>query len=249
MSPNPPGSAPDSPESKATAAPSPPRSPTHMPKPSRNASVSSIGRKDHAPLQPSGLRRSARPGDSPSPDGRRTMGSFASTGKRRSVPGIDEDAGREEHDHAEEEQTPTPTHAETALHSFWSQQPNEPSIMSRLLQKDTWGFGGDGANSSRPTSPRQGSFMSYHTFRTDLSDDGFGGPYPGGTGAGINEAADVTHGLLGDTVADGLLGGGDGNKMSTTNHLAKRHGIHANRKMYAQVLHLFTYSHANSWVD
>jgi hypothetical protein len=225
MSPKPPGSAPDSPESKATAVPSPPRSPTHKPKSSRNASISSIGRKDHTPLQPSGLRRSARPGESPSPDGRRTMGSFASTGKRPSVPGIEEDGGREDTEGGESDEHP---HAETT--SFWSQQANEPNIMTRLLQKDTWGFG-DGANSSRPTSPRQGSFMSYHTFRTDLSDDGFGGPYPGGTGAGINEAADATHGLLGDTIADGLLGGGDGNKMSTTNHLAKRHGIHANRKM------------------
>jgi hypothetical protein len=36
---------------------------------------------------------------------------------------------------------------------------------------------------------------------------------------------------LGDTIADGLLGGGDGNKLSTTNYLARKHDIRARRKM------------------
>ena len=84
--------------------------------------------------------------------------------------------------------------------------------------------------------------MSYNTFRTDLSDDGFGGPYLGGTGAGVNESADVTHGLLGDTIADGVLGGGDGNKMSTTNYLAKRHDVRSRRKMCVFLSFLTFYS-------
>jgi hypothetical protein len=70
------------------------------------------------------------------------------------------------------------------------------------------------------------------TFQSDISEDGLGGPYPDGPGSNFNESADLAHGILGDSIADGLLGGGDGSKMSTTNYLAKRHGIRARRKMF-----------------
>jgi hypothetical protein len=129
----------------------------------------------------------------------------------------------------------------TEAHSFWSGHTNEPNAHTRLLGENNWdlasGCGDEncrhGSFSIRPISPRQGSFKSYNTFQSDTSEDGYGGPYPGGTDQGVNEAADPAHGILGDTVADGLLGGGDGNKMSTTNYLAKRHNIKAKRKMYA----------------
>lgn len=246
MQPKPAGGAPGSPESRPAApsnAPSPPRSPTHKPKASRNPSISSIGRKDHAPHHPSGLRQSARPGESSSPESSRggAVSSREHTGKRPNVPGeevgIHSPDGYGERARAEEDFS----EYNEETHSLWSGQTNEPNAHTRLLGDHNWdsghGCGDDncrhGSFSIRPTSPRQGSLKSYNTFRTDLSDEGFGGPFPEGTGSGIDDAADVTHGILGDTIADELLGGGDGNKTSTTNHLARRHGIRARRKMYA----------------
>jgi MFS superfamily sulfate permease-like transporter len=46
------------------------------------------------------------------------------------------------------------------------------------------------------------------------------------------ERADPAHALLGDTLADEVLGGRVTNKMSTTKYLAERHGIRNRRTMY-----------------
>lgn len=140
---------------------------------------------------------------------------------------------------AEPEEDQSDHHAETP--SFWSENGGEPNVHTRLLGNHNWdnasGCGDEdcrhGSFSIRPTSPRQGSFKSYRTFHSEISEAGFGGPYPGGIGPSINDAADPVHGLLGDTVADGLLGGGDGNKMSTTSYLARRHNVKSRRRMYA----------------
>lgn len=159
------------------------------------------------------------------------MSSGNGNGKRPSVQGGEIQPAEAERAHAEEDDQTAETY------SFWSGRTDEqqPNVHTRLLGNGTWeSSGGDENASIRPTSPRQGSVMSYNTFRTDLSEDGFGGPYPGGVGSGVNDAADAAHGILGDTIADGLLGGGDGNKMSTTNYLAKRHDIRARRKMYGR---------------
>jgi hypothetical protein len=115
---------------------------------------------------------------------------------------------------------------------------NELTARTRLLGDDQWdaasGCGSDncghGTFSPRPLSPRQGSFMSYGSFDSSaISQRGMGGAYPGGNIDG--EDVDPTHSLLGDTIADGVIGGGHGNKMSTTKWLAKKHGVRSRRMM------------------
>lgn len=75
-----------------------------------------------------------------------------------------------------------------------------------------------------------------------MSPSGFGGRYPGGIDS-AGESADATHALLGDTFADGVLGGGSGQKMNTTRYLAERHGVKHRRMMY-----LAYYIPVISWV-
>ena len=60
---------------------------------------------------------------------------------------------------------------------------------------------------------------------------GFGGRYPGGIDSRTGEASDAAHALLGDAIADGVLGGGSGQKMSTTHYLAKRNHVKHSRMM------------------
>ena len=76
-------------------------------------------------------------------------------------------------------------------------------------------------------SPRPWSQRSYGSINAE---GGFGGRYPGGLDA-QTEDADVTHALLGDAVADGVLGAGNGQKKSTTKYLAERHGVKHPRLM------------------
>ncbi|KIV98800.1 hypothetical protein, variant [Verruconis gallopava] len=230
--------------------PSPPRSPTQKPRSSRNPSVTSIGRKSHAPHHPSGLRQSRVPGESSSPEISRT-GAFSSrdsAGKRPTFQG-DNGIQTTESERAGIEEDYPDQHAEA--HSFCSGHSHEPNVHTRLLSEHNWdnasGCGDEncrhGSFSIRPTSPRQGSFRSYCTFHSGVSEEGFGGAYPDPSAGGLGDAVDATHGLLGDAIADGLMGGGDGNKMSITKYLAKRHGVKARRRMY-----IFYYIPFLNWI-
>jgi hypothetical protein len=106
------------------------------------------------------------------------------------------------------------------------------SARTRLLSHQNWdaasGCGDPNCNHGA-MSPRPGTHRSYGSF---ASDAGFGGRYPGGIIQQSGEAADATHALLGDSFADGVLGGGSGPKMSTTRYLANLHGIKNQRLMY-----------------
>lgn len=115
---------------------------------------------------------------------------------------------------------------------------NELNPRVRLLGDDHWdaasGCGSENCNhgsfSPRPLSPRQGSYMSYGSFDSSaMSQGGMGGTYPEGNIDG--EDVDPTHSLLGDAIADGVMGGGHGPKSSTTSWLAKRHGVRSRRMM------------------
>jgi hypothetical protein len=115
---------------------------------------------------------------------------------------------------------------------------NELNARTRLLDHDHWdaasGCGSEncahGTFSPRPLSPRQGSYRSYGSFDSSaISQRGLGGTYVGGNIDG--EDVDPTHSLLGDAIADGVLGGGHGPKMSTTDWLAKKHGVRSRRMM------------------
>ncbi|KAL1599880.1 hypothetical protein SLS60_007685 [Paraconiothyrium brasiliense] len=109
----------------------------------------------------------------------------------------------------------------------------EPTVRSRLLNHKTWdadaaaGSGEENGNNGA-MSPRPASGRSYGSFNTD---NGFGGRFPGSIDPHTGEEADATHALLGDAVADGVLGGGRGQK-STTQYLAERHGVKHRRLMY-----------------
>lgn len=109
----------------------------------------------------------------------------------------------------------------------------ESTARSRLLNQQNWDAGsccGSENCNHGAMSPRPWSARSYGTMNSGTSREGFGGRYPGGLGPS-GDSADPAHALLGDTFADGVLGGGNGQKKSTTRYLAERHGIKNQRMM------------------
>lgn len=95
-------------------------------------------------------------------------------------------------------------------------------------------------------SPRPWSVRSYGTANSTMS-RGFGGLFPGTTAA-AGESNDPAHALLGDTIAEGLVGGGNVPKMSTTKYLAKRHGIKNQKMMYlAYYVPIITWAQQYKW--
>lgn len=226
-----PEDATDSPPSSPPAPSSPPSRPRGSSRHGSSASQGSIGRREpHAPLNPSSLRRSVVASTSPEIT---TTRNGNAPGKRPSMA----DTGKEEAGiqptSAGGAATGLDGTGQLAEPPEW--QDNELSARTRLLGDDHWdaasGWGSEnyahGTYSPRPFSPRQGSCTSYGSF--DSSQKGFGGTYDGGNIDG--EDVDPTHSLLGDAVADGVLGGGHGSKMSTTDWLAKKHGVRSRRMM------------------
>ncbi|KAF2639497.1 hypothetical protein P280DRAFT_470146 [Massarina eburnea CBS 473.64] len=123
----------------------------------------------------------------------------------------------------------------------------EPTVRTRLLHhQHNWdGSSGCGENCNHGVmSPRPWSSMSYGSIN---SGNGFGGRYPGEIDPRTGEPTDATHALLGDTVADGVLGGGHG-KMSTTSYLAQRNGIKHKRMMYLKYyIPIFNWAPQYQW--
>lgn len=226
-----PEDATDSPPPSPPAPLSPPSRPRGSSRHGSSASQSSIGRREHhAPLNPSSLRRSVVASTSPetsiarhgNAEGKRP--SMVDTGKEET--GIQSaSAGGAGTFMDDSEQVAEPPQ--------W--RANELSARTRLLGDEHWdaasGCGSEncahGTYSPRPISSRQGSYMSYGSF--DSSQKGFGGTYRGGNMDG--EDGDPTHSLLGDAIADGVMGGGHGSKMSTTDWLARKHGVRSRRMM------------------
>jgi len=91
-------------------------------------------------------------------------------------------------------------------------------------------------------SPRPRYVRGYGSFATqsEFSHDGFGGRYP----EGVGQSGDNAHGVLGDAVTDGLMGARNGNKMSTTQWLARRHGVKNSRIMYVGQCRAFRQLHS-----
>ena len=106
----------------------------------------------------------------------------------------------------------------------------EADIRTRLLEDYHRGrICASGSCDHGTFSPRAPSRRSWNSSLD--SRDGFGGRYPGGTND-RGDPSDTLHGVFGDTIADGVLGGGNGSKMSTTKWLAQKHGIKNSRMMY-----------------
>ncbi|KAH0376928.1 hypothetical protein KCU92_g9533, partial [Aureobasidium melanogenum] len=89
---------------------------------------------------------------------------------------------------------------------------SEPSVRTRLLEQQNW--------DQRP------KFLQHYgsTFSTDSYDQR----------EGLESGTVTPHSLLDENVTDGLLGSGSGTNMSTTQWLAKQHGIKSERTMYLQ---------------
>lgn len=80
-------------------------------------------------------------------------------------------------------------------------------------------------------SPRPGTRQTNRSYEASIDSRHFGGRYPGGIGDEGGASSNI-HGVFGDAVADGVFGGGPGKKMSTTQWLAKKHGVKNTRAMY-----------------
>lgn len=201
---------------------SPPTSPPFRPVRSRNSSVnSSSGRDQYAPTNPSRLRTSIVPDNSSPPDDTERAGFGSSENpveKRLSVPyflveginpGDPEPASAAENDASAQ--------AEPRFSS-----PPLLSERNRLLTSDNWdaASGCGSINCKHGTfSPRPGSPRSYGSD----SINGFADRYVSRQGTSYSETGDASNRPLAD---------GDGRHMSTTQWLAKKHGIKMSRLMY-----------------
>jgi hypothetical protein len=97
----------------------------------------------------------------------------------------------------------------------------EPTVRTRLLSHQDGG-------PARPATHR-----SYGSFAGSVhSEQSFGGAFPGLREVPEGHAPDVTHALLGDALADGVINKASAHQMSTTRWLAERHGIKNKRMMY-----------------
>ncbi|RDI82730.1 hypothetical protein Vi05172_g7282 [Venturia inaequalis] len=222
-----PEDATDSPPSSPPAPLSPPSKSRGSSRHGSSASQGSIGRREpHAPLNPSSLRRSVVASTSPETTFTRHGNA---QGKRPSMA----DSGKGETGtrptSAEEAATAMDESEQLAEPPQW--RGNELSAKTRLLGDEQWvaasGYGYENY-SPRPVSTRQGSYMSYRSF--DAAQKGFGVTYGGGDMDG--EDVDPTQSLLGDAIADGVMEGGHGSKMSSTEWLARKHGVRSRRMMY-----------------
>ncbi|CAO2653532.1 Nn.00g029430.m01.CDS01 [Neocucurbitaria sp. VM-36] len=112
----------------------------------------------------------------------------------------------------------------------------EPTVRTRLLNHQNWDAAsgcGDSDCNHGSISPRPELGRNYGSFAGSIrSERSFGGVFPGITETADGDAPDATHALLGDAVADGIMGKRNGQKMSTTRWLAERHGIKDKRMMY-----------------
>lgn len=130
----------------------------------------------------------------------------------------------------------------------------EPELRTRLLggYKD-WdqATGCEDENCTHGAmSPRPCAHRSYGSFNSTISPNGFGGPSGAATPPdkdGLLGAA--THKILGDRIADELMGGtGQVSKSATTRYLARRHGIKNQRSMYlAYYLPFLTWMRQYKW--
>ncbi|KAF2762272.1 high affinity sulfate transporter 1 [Pseudovirgaria hyperparasitica] len=209
-----------------------PTSPIETPGHSRDSSISSGKERHHAPLNPSNLRESRLP--STSPESRMTIpGTAAERGETSSARDFETGEGRASPGAAKPAETSTTQEGRSVEGTLSSSF--EQAVRARLVhQKDSdHGRGAETEGSQHGTfSPRPETSRSYGSFHSGIIRDGFGGKYPGGMGDGAGDNQSETSALLGDAIVDGVLGAPAGMKTSTTNYLARRHGIRNRRFMY-----------------
>ena len=231
---------------KASKSPEPPTSPPSPPADrtrSRGSSVTSTGRRDHTPLNPSALRQSHVPSEA--------------AGSHSTTPADDDAADEDDGNEAGTGDAGPKIIDEGILPSAEASTPAQPQIVeqhaeipvshpedaelrTRLMSPDNWdiasGCGSEncqhGTLSPRPMSPVGGSIRSYGSFMPQqFSENGYAGRYPPAERR-YSEGSEAAHPLLGDAIADGVLGGRTSDRTSTTHLLAKRNGFRSERKMY-----------------
>ncbi len=179
---------------------------------SRNSSIY------HAPLNPSNLRKSHEPPSSPDEESPSPQGSDEDRRPHVGDGGIHPVAGDDASVHS--------SHSENQIKGGVT-EPAKPTAHTHLLQLRL-----NHHASCGPGPCNHGTFSPHPLPRSsDEPRDYFGGRYEGGIGAGVGGNSSTTNSVVGDAVADGLLGGGQGSKMSTTQSLAKRHGVKNKRMM------------------
>ncbi|KAF2870696.1 sulfate transporter family-domain-containing protein [Massariosphaeria phaeospora] len=208
---------------------------------SRNSSNASARHNTHAPTTPTRLRTVQVPSEgSASPDETMHRPSFyddtaqASSSSQHHDLEFSTDGIHPAYDqtsaYSNNENVP-PRH-QGAISEGISEVDMEPTARTRLLSHQnrdaTAGHGSTDCNQGTH-SPRPWLHRRYGSFNSQIE---FDARFTGGLRSPVGEPADETHALLGDAVADGVLGGAGGQKMSTTTFLAKEHGIKNHRLMY-----------------
>lgn len=227
---------------------SPPSSPPSRPIRSRNSSINSLtGRDSYAPTNPSRLRTSIVPGDASNPEtpGDTERAGFGSTEnpveKRLSVPYIEAEGIR-----------PRNAAGASAVENDVDTEVVSPISMlgerSRLLTSENW----DAASGCGSINCRHGTFSprpdSPRSYGSIDSANGFAAPYSGGGGRSYNDNGDVRQELLDDAVREELFRAENGRHLSTTEWLAKRHGIKTSPLMYmSYYVPLFNWARQYRW--
>ncbi|KAL9102829.1 MAG: hypothetical protein Q9187_009078 [Circinaria calcarea] len=186
---------------------------------------------NHAPLTPSRLWQSHEPGTSP--EDRRINSPPSSTEQTTHSPrahtvDIDEDGA---HPTVTSYASSTMDSAETEIQSG-IHEPSDLDIDAHTKLLETYNrVPGGGAKSYKhgTFSPRPGIRRSEYSF---------GGSYNGSIGDRVGESSNRSYGGLGDRVITGMFGAGKGGgrPMSTTQWLAKTHGVKNPRAMYVDLM-------------
>ena len=138
---------------------------------------------------------------------------------------------------------PNPSSTSLPLERWYSPTCHESSHTHHECDHGTTSTHAISATSSRPTSPPLGPSHAHRDSHSSRS-FGHGGPSP-------KRSSNISHKMLGDAVAEGVLGDGVSSShqertngiresedifktpaLSTTQYLAQRHGVKGRRKMY-----------------
>lgn len=190
----------------------PATSPSHSPGPSRGAN-------SHAPHNPSGLRESHTPS---SPDlTRHAPPQDLKDGDWEDLPPAAEEEGSN--------MATSPSKSSIKSDHEFSRG-IIPTIRTRLFGRRHRHHPHDGHEASPLLRPHlKRNYGSTTTLDSYDSRDGYGGPHPHEHDNGTISP----HAMLGDAVTDGLLGGLQ--HSSTTEFLAKTHGVKHRRAMYVNI--------------
>jgi len=191
----------------------------------------------HAPLNPSQLRMSHEPGTSPEHSKSAAQSDDEHHSPFSQDPHVEGDTIRPA---ASEPTSPYTGPAHIAVEGGITEPSSQDvDARTRLLQSynDHPGCGlkscNHGTFSPRPTVRR--SYFSHD------SQSGRRGSYA--RGGSVDGTTSVPDGASGDAAGDWTLGGGKGKRLSTTQWLAKRHGVKNPRRMYvrlSRILHIET---------